>query len=739
MTARLSTRQNFARILTFLIAIAWALSATAQPVPTKLDGIGRGTLLLQEDNAEGERRVRPAPEVKTVVDITVAGPVARTRVRQLFENPGEAWAEGIYVFPLPDKAAVDGLKLRIGDRLVEGVIAERAAARRSYEQAREQGRKAALLESERPNIFTTSVANIGPGESIAVEIEYQERLRLVDGVFRLRFPMVVGPRFVPGNVRVANFNGGGWALPTDVVPDADRITPPVRHPDRGPINPISLSIMLRAGFPLAEVKSHHHAVSISEDGPDARMIMLRDGDVPADRDFELTWKPLDHAIPTAGLFYEDRADGRYVLAMLMPPTAEGTAEITAPRELIFVLDVSGSMAGTSITQAKASLARALDALSPDDRFNLIAFNNGYQTMFPDAVPATRTQRNLAQVWIRRLEAEGGTNMAPALAAALKARRTDGRLRQIVFLTDGAVGNEQALFSQIRSSLDNSRLFTVGIGSAPNRHFMRGAARAGRGTFLHIGSSEQVAPRIDELSDRLQRPALTDIAVSFAGAEAEVAPAPIPDLYAGEPVVFAARLPDGATEARIIGRRGTQDWRLVLPMSGGRESVGIAKLWARERIAQREDDRLLAEDQTAIDADILNLALEHGLVTRLTSLVAIDVTPSRPDNAPLARHMLETNLAAGWEFEKVFGQAAPQRKASLRHSPPQRASHAPQPAPPAVQADLVRLGPATGQSAATVGLPRTATPAQMHVIAGLALIAISALVFLAALNRRRLRP
>lgn len=718
----------FGLVLT-LLWLPLAAGVQAQPAPVRLDDFGRGTLLFR--GGEDDSYVA-APEVKTVVEIDVAGPIARTTVRQLFDNPGKTWMEGVYVFPLPDRAAVDGLKMRIGARLIEGRIDERQKAKATYEAAKREGRKAALLEAERPNIFTTSVANIGPGETVAIEIQYQERLRLKDGAFHLRFPMVVGPRFNPAAMRVAAFGANGWAVATGVVPDAGRITPPVAHPDAGPINPLVLTVNLAAGFPVAELTSHHHPIAVSKDGAARRTITLADGAVAADRDFELTWRPVDAGTPVAGLFYEDAADARYVMAMLMPPAALRPAPTQAARELVFVLDVSGSMSGESIRQARQALLRALDTLTPRDRFNIIAFSDEHRALHATAMPATARAINRARDWIAALEAGGGTIMAPALRAALATAGTDGDrdrdreghgiLRQIVFLTDGAVGNEQTLFELIRRHLGRSRLFTVGIGSAPNSHFMRGAARAGRGSFVHIGSEQQVAARIDALSTQLSQPALTDIAVRFPGLAAELAPElapdPIPDLYAGEPVVFTARLPAGAEQAAISGRNGGLDWRVALPLTGGQAAAGVARLWARERIAQREDDRLLAEDAAAIDADILDLALTHGLVSRLTSLVAVDVTPSRPAGAALDTKDLATNLPHGWEFEKVFGPQRPTRRADLSR---------PRPAP--VPASL------RTEAAAHVALPGTATPALQRILIGLALL-VPALALLLAGRRAR---
>jgi len=709
-----------------LVAAATAVAAFAAPAapgrlaPTNIDEVGRGSLLLQGDD---DRPLNPAIELSTVVEVDVSGIVARTVVRQLFQNPASDWSEGIYVFPLPENAAVDTLRLRIGDRFIEGKIEERQKARAIYEQAKSEGRKSALLTSERPNIFTTAVANIGPGEAIAVEIHYQERLRYKDGSFRLRFPMVVGPRFIPGAPRIAEFTSTGWAAPTHQVADADRITPPVRHPSEGPTNPVALSLRLNAGFDLAELKSHHHPIDVVKDAQGVHLVTLKEQVVPADRDFELTWAPVASAAPQAGLFVERRDNGRYVLAMLMPPTdlAERTPgdadRVQQPRELIFVVDVSGSMAGASIVQAKAALSRALGTLTPADRFNVIAFNNDYRRMFASARAANADALDRAQSWIDALEADGGTNMAPALHAALNRSSEGKRLRQIVFLTDGAVGNEAELFRLINRRLGSSRLFTVGIGSAPNSHFMRGAARAGRGSFTHIGAPEQVAARIDSVVKQLKHPAITNISVTVDDGGADPTPDPIPDLYIGEPVVFAAQVAPATTSVTVSGRAGRRVWQREIDITKGQSSPGIARLWAREKISDFEAERLIDKDPEAVDAGILQLALAYGLVTRLTSLVAVDVTPSRPVGAPITNQELSTNLPAGWEFDKVFGEKLRTLRDAVGPVPVRKAVHDGA-ASSASQIQPIQL------ASVPVQLPGAATPSRLLIGSGVLLLLFS---------------
>ena len=739
-------------VLAALFLTAFARTAAANTtapaaLPVKLEDVGRGGLLFRTEAAD---LYLPAPELETDVEIDINGMVARATVRQRFHNPTDDWLEGVYVFPLPERAAVDRLRMRVGERFIEGKIEEKQKAKATYEQARAEGKKAALLEQERPNIFTASVANIGPDEAIVVEIQYQETIVLDDGEFRLRFPMVVGPRFIPGGVQVASFGGTGWAVGTDQVPDAARITPPVVRPEDGPVNPFKLAVRLDAGFPLAEVKSHHHSVTVAEESAaggagHARLIALKDGTVPADRDFELTWRPAVGGAPAAGLFSETVDGRRYLLVMVMPPDVEAETPATSARELIFVVDTSGSMAGESIRQAKAALQVALDQLRPGDSFNIVQFNSQTSALFGRAQPVDAGSLRTARAYVAALEGNGGTVMAPALELSLAGGRETGRLRQIVFLTDGAVGNETALFETIRTRLGDSRLFTVGIGSAPNSHFMRGAARHGRGTFTHIGQVDQVAARMQDLFGKLSKPVLTDIRAYFPGAAtAEIAPDPIPDLYAGEPVVFTVALSDDAERIVLDGRIGDARWRQNVTLDGGNAASGIAKLWARNRIAALEDAWLEGEDRAETDAAILQTALDFHLVSRLTSLVAVDVTPSRPDTEDVSTRPLPTNLPKGWEYDKVFGESGPAPSPEIRRAMQAqfRQAMATSAAPKLAAVQNLAAGPTAdpgavmlrNQSARVAAIPRTATPASLMLLTGLALLMLAWLMSYVARRR-----
>jgi len=400
--------------------------------------------------------------------------------------------------------------------------------------------------------------------------------------------------------------------------------------------------------------------------------------------------------------------------------------------MVFVIDNSGSMGGTSITQAKASLLFALDRLKPNDRFNVIRFDHTMDAVFADTVAADAGNIARAKAFVSALQASGGTEMVPPMKAALSDRRgPDSQyLRQVVFLTDGEIGNEQELFDTIAAMRGRSRVFMVGIGSAPNSFLMTRAAEIGRGTFTHIGSVDQVQERMRELIEKLESPVVTGLTASYTGGAMDATPDALPDLYRGEPIVIAARLgaADGVVE--IKGMIGARPWTVTLPVAKAAEGAGLSKLWARRKITDAEMAHRLGQASAAeADQRILALALEHHLVSRLTSLVAVDATPSRPEGGQLTRAELPLNLPAGWDFDKVFGIErkggeipAPQpleRRADAGNLPVKPASV---PAKP--------LAVAAAQAAGVV-LPKTATDAELKIMAGLLLLALS---FLLALRR-----
>jgi Ca-activated chloride channel family protein len=591
-----------------------------------------------------------APQLNTDVKIEITGMVAYARVIQEFENPGDEWLEGVYVFPLPEDAAVSHLSMDVGDRLIEGVIKEREEAKKVYTEAKKEGKKASLLEQGRPNIFMMSVANIGPHEVVKVELEFQQTVLLDNGLFSLRFSTVVGPRYIPGqqteNENIFDeFNLSGWAFATSEVPDAPRISPPVVEPGQDPDNPVSLEVILDPGFNLAKLQSLYHAVDINYINDEKAEIRLNNTWAVADQDFVLEWAPEKE---------REKGDENFIYLMVMPPAEDVAKDYHIPREVIFVVDVSGSMDGPSIKQAKEALVFAVSRLQPEDRFNIITFNDIVDKFFNYPMTGTKEHIQQALRFIKGLEATGGTEIRPALYEALDGGKNLNRIRQVIFLTDGSVGNEQQLFQTVRERLGDSRIFTVGIGSSPNSYFMRNIAERGKGSFTYIGDVKEVQERMEELYTKLENPLLTDVRLSISNqADMEMFPDPIPDLYLGEPVTLVARTNDVPEQLVLSGYYAGRHWETKINSRVAGESEGISILWARQKIKSLMDSLDGGADQDEVRKNVLATALQHHLVSRYTSLVAVDVTPSRPEHANMKSKMAKTNLPKGWQYNKVF--------------------------------------------------------------------------------------
>ena len=573
----------------FVIASHPAQSATTQPAASEQSSPKtmprlvtpndmRSGSLLFESKEQG--RYIEAPRVASDIKVDVSGPIARTIITQKFLNPSDAWLEGVYVFPLPTDSAVDQLRMKIGDRFIEGKIKKKLEAKKIYEQAKREGKKASLLEQNRTNIFTNSIANIGPGESITVQIEYQQSIPQSADTFSLRVPLVVAPRYNPApkplkpriDYTSDSVGNTGWGS-EDPVPDRKAITSPVLNPETEPkSNPVTLSVNLKAGFALADVTSENHKINISEQSTDQVKLTLTKESVPADRDFVLTWKSKPGKAPQIGLFKQSfapksdseaakKASADYLLAYITPPY-KLIKELAQPaRDVTFVIDNSGSMAGPSMEQAKASLISALGNLKPQDRFNVIRFNHEMDQLFLSSIPASPNNIAQAKGWVQALKAEGGTEMSKAMhQALLDADKSAPTLRQVIFLTDGAIGNERQLFEIIKRGKGRSRIFTVGIGSAPNTFFMTRAAQEGKGTFTHINSVTDVQNKMAELFAKLSNPVATDLSLSLSNAkQAEIAPNPLPDLYLGEPLIVAIKAKNLGSDMTLTGRFDNQPW------------------------------------------------------------------------------------------------------------------------------------------------------------------------------------
>ncbi|OED42261.1 marine proteobacterial sortase target protein [Chromatiales bacterium (ex Bugula neritina AB1)] len=676
MKDHLSTAITLCIVFLFLSSHPFAIGSEVYPAD-------RSGLMATPAGHDNYTRLQP---VSSSIDARVTGMSTRVQVRQSFRNESSAWMEAVYVFPLPENASIDSLEMTIGERTVQGVLQPRDKARKTYQTARNNGQRTSLLEQQRANLFSTRVANIPPGENVDIAIAYQSAPRYSDGVFSQRIPLTLTPRYVPGQ-RLQPRNGittaaidaqgsykvatNGWAEPTDLVADADEITPPMTA--SATMNMTEIVITIDSGIELERVESRSHSiVSTAEDN--LWQVSLTDQRVPMDRDFEINWYPKHGSSPHAAVFRQDRTDAdsseSFASIMLIPPQ-EFFNEVSTGREVIFVIDTSGSMQGNSIIQARQALQLGINRLSVADTFNVIEFNDSPRTLFHSAQAANQENRHYANQWVQNLYAEGGTEIATALRTALldntrSSSGESGSIRQIVFVTDGSVGNEDAIFRQLQQKMGQNRLFTIGIGSAPNTWFMRKAAEIGRGSYTYIARDTEVQEKMLALFHKLERPVLTNLSLNWEGvAKPEIYPATPPDLYAGEPVLADARWPHaiGSADLVISGNHGGRQWSRRLQVKASQTHTdspqpnndnrstdgdqGLYKLWARRKIDDLENRLLLGADQNNTERQVTETALNYGLVTRYTSLVAVENEVVRdPAIEPLAKTAVPSIIPAG---------------------------------------------------------------------------------------------
>jgi Ca-activated chloride channel homolog len=601
------------------------------------------------------------PLLHTDVVLDVRGLVASATVTQQYENSSMQPIEAVYIFPLPHDAAVYDMQIRIGNRVIRSVIREREEAKRVYEAAKSQGKRAALVEQERPNIFTTSVANIMPGDHVDVRLRYVEALRWEQGRMRLVFPMVVGPRYIPGTVP-AGHAGTGWSSDTDAVSDASRITPIVRNPENRSGHDISLKVDLDTGFEAARVTSVSHTITVQQLPGGRQHVELAAGATIPNRDFVLEVQQPKSTRPKTALFLSpnpDSGETSFLLAAF-PPTVQPSERM--PVEMLYMIDVSGSMTGTSIEQAREALLQALDRLRPGDRFGILQFSSGFGEFSPEPLPATSDNLAAARDYVRHLEAGGGTEMLPALLHLMRKPAIPGYLRHIVLLTDGDLGNEEQIFAAMRSDLGDARLYTVAIGSAPNLFLAAKMAQFGRGTSTHIADINEIREQMTRLFTQIESPVLTDVKLSFEGVQVtQLYPERVPDLFLEQPLLVFGKIYKGRMgKIHISARAGNEPYEATIAFDTSKTTFhpGITTLWARKGVEDMMDQWRHADEhgQAEIRSSIITYAIRYRLVTRFTSLVAVEevmANASRESKTvPVA-----TELPAGWRMEKVFGAPA----------------------------------------------------------------------------------
>jgi Ca-activated chloride channel family protein len=649
-----------ARLVAALLAMItiFSGSVSGQQVESGPPQVGEACLLYRSPISGGYESV---PLIHTDASIDVRGLVAAATVTQQYQNSSANPIEAVYIFPLPHDAAVYDMEIRIGNRVIRSVIREREEAKRVYEAAKSEGKRAALLEEERPNIFTVTVANIMPGDRIDVRLRYVEPLRWEQGKMRLVFPMVVGPRYIPGT-QATGHSGTGWSMDTNAVADASRITPLVRNPQSRPGHDISLVVNLDSGFGAGSIKSVSHLINVHPMADGRQRVELATGATIPNKDFVLDVQQTESKQPKATLFLSPAGSSgeTHFLLAAFPPTVAPARR--SPVEMLYMIDVSGSMAGTSIQQARGALLQALDRLRPEDRFGILAFNHSYYEFAPEPLPATEANLAAARRYVRHLEAGGGTEMLPALLHLMQKPEIPGSLRNIVLLTDGDLGNEEQIFKALQRDLGTARLYTVAIGSAPNFFLATKMAQFGRGTFTHIADIHEIEEQMARLFENIESPVLTDVRLSFEGVEAEeVYPERLPDLFQQKPLLIFGRISQGRTgKVHLTARAGNESYATTIAFDASKATFhpGITTLWARQHVEDLMDVwRKSDENERAkVRAAVIAHAIRYRLVTRFTSLVAVEEIVVNPGGQSDTASV-PTELPSGMQMDKVFGAPA----------------------------------------------------------------------------------
>lgn len=640
---------------------ATSFLGSVEAAPNK---VTQGT--LQALDSTGQTR-GACPLKHTDVQAAVTGSLARVTVTQEFHNPYSDKIEAVYVFPLPQNAAVDDMTMRVGERTIKGQIKRREEARAVYEAARNAGQIASLLDQERPNIFTQAVANILPGATVKVTISYVEFLKYEDGTYEFVFPMVVGPRYIPGQP-VAQPNPL-TAPDTSEVPDASRITPPITPEGTRAGHDIAINVNVDTGVPLDSLKSTLHEVDIERPAANRASVRLRNQNTIPNKDFILRFDVAGQKINDALLAHRANAGGFF--SLILQPPERVTAKDVTPKELVFVLDTSGSMHGFPIEKAKETMKLALNALYPQDTFNLITFSGDTHILFPEPVTATLANLAKAQAFLESRQGSGGTEMMKAIRAALDPSDKQDHVRIVCFITDGYVGNDLEIIGEIQKH-PNARVFSFGIGNSVNRFLLDKMAEHGRGEVEYVTLQDDGSAAAKHFHERVRNPLLTDIELDWGGLPVtDVYPQRIPDLFSAKPLILTGRYTQGARgtlrmRGKLAGQPFVRELQIELPDQQSAHDV-LATLWARTRI-----DRLMSEDfqglqngnaKPEVREAITQLGLDFRLMTQFTSFVAVEETIVTEGGVP-RRVDVPVELPEGVSQKGIFGAKEEEAKLQI---------------------------------------------------------------------------
>ncbi len=619
ISRRPDTRRIYSGLLSVTEDEIWVIArAETQAVPTGEDTPGCGAMLAKLPKEEKEI---PLPLKHTDVKGQISGYIATVDVTQQFHNPYDEKIEAVYVFPLPQNAAVNEFIMVIGERRIRGIIRERKEAEEIYRQARKQGYVASLLTQERPNIFTQKVANIEPGKNIDVNIKYFNTLAYMDGWYEFVFPMVVGPRFNPpgytdGVGAVARGKDGISGQRTEVQ---------YLKPGERSSHDIAITVDVDAGVKIEEVKCTNHVVKKTFTSPEKLTVELSSLDSIPNKDFVLRYKVAGKTVKSALVTHRDKRGGFFTL-MLYPPESLSYLK-RAPMEMIFVMDCSGSMNGKPIAKSKQAVIRALRKLQPDDTFQVIRFSNNASQFGPDPVPATPANIRRAIRYVENLRGSGGTMMIEGIKAALDFKHDPHRFRLVSFMTDGYIGNEIEILAAIHQRLGASRIFSFGVGSSVNRYLLDRMAKLGKGAVAYIGLDESAGEVVDLFYERISHPALADVTIDWGEMQVtDMFPGRICDLFVGRPVIITGRFRGNSkTTIHVTGTVGDLTQDIAIPVNLDDTAAthkGIACVWARKKI-ETLSNQATYDNNPDLPGEIKQVALEYGLMSAYTAFIAVD--------------------------------------------------------------------------------------------------------------------
>lgn len=600
--------------------------------------VTRGILFHLPANKAAETGLIKTEAVRTAVEITADGPAARTSVRQVFPAANTGHGRGLYAFPLPENATINSLHIDTGSQAIRGKLVSQGEASRMLQGARNAGREVGERTGIQ-NMLFVEIPALDLSGPVTISFTYEQALRSEDGGYRIRFPLRSAdanskPSISPVTARPVSQTGEENALTAS------------RH--RVPANDISIRVLLDAGFALESVESPTHDIAVRKVDASSAFVHLATSLTRQDTDFELSWKTGSTGKAIVA-FEEPHGKNSSIVALIRPP-AEAGISAAPPREIVFAVDTSGSMAGSSLNQLKSALIDAIGKLTPRDRFNVIQFNSSPRQVFGSSEAATRESIAIASEFISQLEAAGGTEALPALEAALKdgAKQLDTRLRQIVFITDGEISDGAAFLNRIAETRGRSKLFMVSIGTATSEAVMKRAAEIGRGSYTAITDRSVVAQSLATLLERIEHPAVTDLRIEWPkGLRADIWPNPLPDLYQGETLVVAGQLSGVKGALKVTGTIAGRDWSQVYALGAMKPGKGLGRFWATRKIAALNARASAGQSRRDVNAAIEAIALDHGLVSERSTLVGIDITAQPERAGTLASEELAIELPAAW--------------------------------------------------------------------------------------------